>query len=417
MNATTAPTLGALSVGKPLARGWIFAICIAAWTLTNMDQSLFSYALPGILAEFHLPLEAAGVILTVSFLLSSVFIVFAGLAADRFGRGRTLAVLLGASALFVGLQGFAGGIVMLTLMRAMGFGLSGGLSPITNTLVVEQSSDRQRGLAMGVLQCGYPLGWLLASLAAAPLLTRYDWRAACFAAFAVVPCAALIGWLLRNEPTPPRAVESSAAASRKAAFAILFAPERRLSSIACIATFFLFGGAYAGSAFFFPTFFVTQRGYSPATAASLVGWSNGIAVVGYLAAGVIGEYWLTRRTVFIVWAIGGALALLGLIWAAHGTVQDVIWFAAMSALFYGAMAVLPVVVAEVFPTKVRATALAVCASAPLSLGFAIFPLVVPAVVTQLGWEVGLSLVVVPAIVVAAVAAILLPNRRSGLALA
>jgi MFS family permease len=418
LSVAAAPSLGAPATGKPLARGWIFAICLVAWTLTNMDQSLFSYALPGILAEFNLPLEAAGIILTVSFLLSSVFIVFAGLAADRFGRGRTLAVLLGVSALFVGLQGFASGIVMLTLMRAMGFGLSGGLSPITNTLVVEQSSDRQRGLAMGVLQCGYPLGWLLASLVAAPLLTRYDWRAACFIAFAAVPCAALIGWLLRNEPTPPRAASGgSVATSRKAAFAVLFAPERRLSSIACIATFFLFGGAYAGSAFFFPTFFVTQRGYSPAAAASLVGWSNGIAVVGYLAAAVIGEYWLTRRTVFIVWAFGGALALLGLIWASHGTVQDVIWFAAMSALFFGAMAVLPVVVAEIFPTEVRATALAVCASAPLSLGFAIFPLVVPAVISRLGWEAGLSLVVVPAIVGAALAAVLLPNRRSGLAMA
>jgi hypothetical protein len=149
----------------------------------------------------------------------------------------------------------------------------------------------------------------------------------------------------------------------------------------------------------------------------LVGLSNGIAVVGYLAAAVIGEYWLTRRTVFIVWALGGALSLLGLIWLAHGHTQDVIWFAAMSALFYGAMAVLPVVVAEIFPTEVRATALAVCASAPLSLGFAIFPLAVPLVIGSQGWEAGLSIIVVPAIVVAGLAALLLPNRRSGLAMA
>jgi len=120
--------------------------------------------------------------------------------------------------------------------------------------------------------------------------------------------------------------------------------------------------------------------------------------------------------VFIVWALGGALALLGLIWGAHGSLQDILWFAAMSALFYGAMAVLPVVVAEIYPTEVRATALAVCASAPLSLGFAIFPLAVPAVIGQAGWDAGLSIVVAPAIVVAALAAILLPNRRSGLAI-
>ena len=81
----------------------------------------------------------------------------------------------------------------LTLFRAMGFGLSGGLSPITNALTVENAPDRLRGISMGVLQCGYPLGWLLASLVAAPLLRDYGWRASCFAALGVVPVALLLG--------------------------------------------------------------------------------------------------------------------------------------------------------------------------------------------------------------------------------
>ena len=34
------------------ARPGIFFICLFAWTLTNLDQSLFGYAIPGILAEF-----------------------------------------------------------------------------------------------------------------------------------------------------------------------------------------------------------------------------------------------------------------------------------------------------------------------------------------------------------------------------
>ena len=95
----------------------ILIISFIAWTLTNMDQAFFGYAIPGILEEFGLPLEAVGVMLTISFVISTVMLLFAGQAADRFGRGPMLSLYLAISALLVGLQGIAGGIVMLTLFR------------------------------------------------------------------------------------------------------------------------------------------------------------------------------------------------------------------------------------------------------------------------------------------------------------
>ena len=178
--------------------------------------------------------------------------------------------------------------------------------------------------------------------------------------------------------------------------------------------FFAFGGAYAGSAFFFPTFFAQERGYTPADASLLVGLSNGIAVIGYVGAALLGEFVWPRRSVFVIWVVGGALALLGLLWASSGRSADLLWFAVMATMFYGSQAVVPVLIAELYPTQVRASALAICASAPLSIGFAVFPLVVPQVVARAGWQLGLSYVVVPLLAIAAVAALCLPNRRSGL---
>ena len=403
------------------ARPGLFFVCLAAWTLTNFDQSLFGYAIPGILAEFDLPLEAAGTILTVSFVLGTVIIVLAGIAADRWGRGPVLVGLLASSAVFVGLQGFAASIVMLTILRSLGFGLSGGLSPITNALVVENAADRWRGVAMGLLQCGYPLGWLLASLAVAPLLERFDWRAACFAAFVVVPLTVPV-WLYlsrlgeggRSRAAVPSRAAAAPAAPAGGAFRTLFGPEYRRRSLASSLLFFTFGGAYAGSAFFFPTFFNQVRGYTPAEAALLVGLSNGIAVVGYVGAAVLGEFVLSRRTVFVVWVLGGAAALLGLLWLSAGRTPDLVWYAVMATMFYGSNAVVPVLVAEIYPTSVRASGLAICASAPLTLGFAVFPMVVPLAIGRAGWEAGLSIVVVPLLVAATLAALALPNRRSGL---
>jgi MFS family permease len=420
-------------------RPGIFFICLFAWTLTNLDQSLFGYAIPGILAEFQLPLEAAGTILTISFVLGTVIIVFAGLAADRWGRGPVLTLLLVSSSIFVGLQGFAATVVMLTIFRSLGFGLSGGLSPITNALVVENAADRFRGVAMGFLQCGYPLGWLIASLMAAPLLAKYDWRAACYAAFLVVPLSLPI-WLYlrrvgdgaragaRRGAAPGREADPDAthpaahvaastatpAAAPPSAVRQLFGPEFRGRSIASCLLFFTFGGAYAGSAFFFPTFFNQVRGYSPSDAALLVGLSNGIAVVGYIGAALMGEFVLSRRNVFVIWCVAGAVALLGLLWASGGRTPDMIWYAVMATMFYGSQAVVPVLIAEIYPTSIRASGLAICASAPLTLGFAVFPMVVPMAISSVGWEVGLSIVVVPLLLASTVAALFLPNRRSGL---
>ena len=401
------------------ARPGIFFICLFAWTLTNLDQSLFGYAIPGILAEFKLPLEAAGTILTVSFVLGTVLIVFSGIAADRWGRGPVLTALLVSSAIFVGLQGFAATVVMLTIYRSLGFGLSGGLSPITNALVVENAADRYRGVAMGLLQCGYPLGWLIASLMAAPLLAKYDWRAACYAAFIVVPLAIPIWLYLRKVGDGGRAAAAPAATpaatpGSAGAFATLFGPEYRARSIASCLLFFTFGGAYAGSAFFFPTFFNQVRGYSPSEAALLVGLSNGIAVVGYVGAALMGEFVWSRRNVFVIWVGGGALALLGLLWASQGRTPDMLWYAVMATMFYGSNAVVPVLIAEIYPTSIRASGLAICASAPLTLGFAVFPMLVPLAIGRVGWEAGLSLVVVPLLLASVVAALCLPNRPTGL---
>jgi len=391
----------------------VLIVSLLAWTLTNMDQAFFGYAIPGILEEFDLPLEAVGIILTVSFVIASILLVFAGHAADRFGRGPMLSLYLAVSALLVGLQGFAGGIVLLTLFRAFGFGISTGLSPITNAYVAENVVPRVRGLAMGVLQCGYPLGWFLASMFAVPLLASHGWRAMCFAAFLVIPVAGIFYWLLRNEPDVKVSTDKT---ERPGAIRVLFSKAHRRKSFASIVTYFAFGGAYAGSAFYFPTFFTEVRGYTPSEAADLVGISNGIGIAGYLVAAFVGEFLLTRRNVFVIWALGGTFALAGLMWLPESRLEDTIWYAATAALFYGSLAVLPVLIAEIFPQEVRASALSACASAPLSLGFAVFPLVVPLVVGAVGWQMGFTVVICPLLLVAVIAALFLPNRKSGIEL-
>ena len=101
-------------VGEPASTGFfsairaypllIFCVCLLGWTLTNLDQSLFGYAVPGIRAEFGRDLGDIGWILSASFLLGSVSAVIMGVLADKYGRKSVFVGTLGASALLVGLH-------------------------------------------------------------------------------------------------------------------------------------------------------------------------------------------------------------------------------------------------------------------------------------------------------------------------
>lgn len=384
--------------------------------MSNLDQSLFGYAIPGILGEYDVGLEVVGLILTAGFITAAVMVVFAGLAADTWGRRWTLAGLLALSALFVGLHGVVGDLTQLGILRALAFGLAAGLAPITAAYVAECVPARHRGMLMGVLQCGYPLGWFLAAMLAAPLLESGGWRSIFFIGFAVIPLAFLIAWRL---PESNRFEQAAAARSSGGSgldwslLGELFRGTYRRRSVATVVLFFAFGCAYAGTAFFFPTFFIEVRGYSQADATTLVGLSNGIAIIGYLAAAWVGEYRMARRDTFALWAVLGAVALVGLMWLPEARWQDLALFGLTGAFFYGSNAVVGALLTDLYPTRMRTTAYAACGSAPLSLGFALFPALVPLAVQSVGWQWAFTVMIAPLLLIAALAALALPRIASG----
>jgi MFS family permease len=69
--------------------------------------------------------------------------------------------------------------------------------------------------------------------------------------------------------------------------------------------------------------------------------------------------------------------------------------------------------ADLFPTRMRTTAYAVCGSAPLTIGFALYPALVPLAVGQIGWQWAFSLMIAPMLFVSALAALALPRIVSG----
>ncbi len=403
-----AAAIRALS-GKPLR---IFLFCLVIWSLTNMDQSLFGYALPGILRDLDISLDIVSVILSVGFAFAIVAVVAIGLATDRFGRRLGLACCLALSGLFVGLQGLAESAVTLTVFRALAFGFSGGLSPITNSFVAEAAPPRLRGVMVGLLQCGYPIGWFVASIFVAPLMAHYGWRSIFILGFAVIPLAVLVYGVVPESPRfeAVRQVDANRGAWRDH-LGELFGPRLRRRTLLSGFAFFAQGGAYAGSAFYLPTFFHAVRGYDEAEAARIVGLSYGIGLIGYIGASLLGEFW-TRRNTIVTWCWVGAFAFLGFVWLPTSIGADIFWCGLMAIFFYGAVAVMGAYMLELYPTRLRATGASI-GSAFLSLGFATFPILVARLVDAAGWRMAFSVSIAPSLLLCGLATLGLANLKSG----
>lgn len=377
-----------------------------------MDQAFFGFVIPHIQAEFDASLEQIGWILTASFLFAAVAVACIGVLADRFGRRALLVGCLVVSALLVGVHALAPTLIALGVFRALAFGISSGLAPITNTYTVEAAPSRYRGLLTGFLQCGYPLGWFIASIIAVPTMNTWGWRAVFYLAFIVIPLAFLIACYLPESERFQAKASSPTAGS--GSFRALFAPDLRRRTLLIALTFFTYGGAYSGTAFYFPSFYAEVRGYSVAEATTLIGLSYGVGVIGYIAAAIAGEFFMTRRNATVVWLWLGAVSLLALVWLPQTYVQDFIAFCVMAAFFYGTNGVIATLLTEGFPTRVRATGAAVAGSAALSLGFAAYPVLVAQAVGAVGWQWAFTLAVAPSLVIGGLAILALPNIRSGL---
>ena len=396
----------------------IFFICLFGLTLSNTDQSLFSYAIPGLLEEFDLGLDAAGWILSVSFVVAAFCNLAIGVAADRYGRRRLFIFCLASSAALVTLLTFTPEITSLTAVRALAFGISAALVPLATTYAVEASPDRFRGLTTGLLQLGYPFGWFFASLIAAPILAKFGWRYIFLPAAIVIPFAFLFSrWLPESQRFLAQRVNPAkkTAGGWLGSLQVLIEPQLRRRTILCAAMFFFHAGAYAGTAFYFPQYFVEVHGYTPADAAALVGLSYAIGAVGYVAAALVGEFVMTRRNTIALWVVLGAFAFAGLIWLAETRLENLFWFGLMTMFFYGSAAVQWAFAAEQFPTRVRATAASMVMASTL-FAFALFPVGVAYIIEALGWRWSFTVVVFPALLVSVAATLGLQSIKSGAAL-
>lgn len=389
-----------------------FVVCLFGIALSTADQSFFSYAIPEITSEFGIGLEVIGQMLSVSFLVASFTVVLAGIASDRFGRKRIFTLLLLSSALCVAAHAYVESLALLALLRVLGFALGAGLYPIANTIVMEWAPDRYRGLLSGFLQMGYPLGFAFAAVVATPVMAEHGWRAVFLFAFAIAAVAPVLGRCL---PESPRfvALQRSPRPERKffAGLSELFSPELRQRSTICFAGSFLVSLAIGGTTYFLPVFLVEAHGLSAADAGRISGSAYAIGALGYAAAAVTGEFITTRRNALVVWLLAGAICFSATLWLPQMPLT--IGLGLSILFFYGSEAVRTPMIAELYPTELRATAAATTGSLAVTTAWLISPLAISYAAPHFGWSATFTVCAVLPLCLGGLAFLFLENRRSG----
>jgi MFS family permease len=335
----------------------------AGWIFAGMDYTIYSSALPLILADLHISIVTGGIIFFLSLQGTWIGSLLVPIVADYLGRRRVMMANILLYALTTGAVAFAATNWYLTLARFLvNFGI-GAEQPVGATYISERWDPRTRARAMGFMQSGFAIGLLLASLLLATVGAAYGWRVLfLIGALPALLVVAFRFWLPESEKwTEHREqVRAGTVDPEESGFSLaqLFTPSLRKATL--IGTILLLAGNAAGGGIlaWAPTFLKVSRGLD----ISSVGWFGVVEalglLVGYNMAGVVSDW--TSRRVSLMLAFG--LGILSLI--AFGVVTNLVLLAV--AIFLVGMALggqfgnFITYLSELFPTAARATGVGWC---------------------------------------------------------
>lgn len=323
------------------------------WTLDAFDFFLLTFLLTDIAAEFQTDVPAVSKALFLTLATRFIGAFFFGMLADRYGRKPILMLNIVSYSVIGALAAFSPNLGIFLALRAL-FGIAmGGEWGLGSSLAMESIPPNARGMVSGILQCGYPAGYLLAAVAYGLLYWQkigdftIGWRAMFLLSF--VP-ALIVLFIRSHVPESPAFVEG-----RSQARPGLLETLRKHWGIALYAVVLMmfFNFFSHGTQDLYPTFLKKQHGFDPHTVSWITIVANIGAIVGGLAFGALSEK--IGRINAITLACVIALPAIPL-WA-YTTTPFMLAIGAfiMQVAVQGAWGVIPVHLNELSPGSVRAT--------------------------------------------------------------
>jgi len=160
-------------------KGWQFAVAssILGWVLDAFDFFVVVFLFDALAANFHVEKKAIVWTISITLAMRPVGALLFGALADRFGRKKPLMACVIYFSTITILSGFAPNYLFFVVMRALyGIGM-GGYWGIGASFAMENAPRKQRGVLSGMMQGGYPFGYLLAAVGMLTIMPHLGWRA------------------------------------------------------------------------------------------------------------------------------------------------------------------------------------------------------------------------------------------------
>ena len=389
-----------------------FIAAFGGWTMDAMDYMVFSFVIPTLLTLWGISQGEAGLLATVTLLVSAFGGWIAGSLADRFGRVRILQLTILWFAVFTFLNGFAENFGMLFATRALqGLGF-GGEWAVGSVLIGEMIQAQHRGKAVGTLQSGWAVGWGLAAILYAVFFSVLPEGTAWRALFWIGLAPALLVFYVRRYVPEPKIFDETrrrAAASGDSNFLEIFSPGLLYTTFftALLATGAQ-GGYYAITTWL-PTFLRTVRKLTVLNSSAYLA----VIIIGSLA-GYLVSAWLNdrigRRASFALFAVCSAVTVLSYMALPIDDATMLVLGFPLGFFASGIFSGMGPFMTELYPSRVRGSGQGFCYNFGRGVG-ALFPTLVGYLSKSLGLgpTIGLFAVVGYGLVLIAVA--MLPETR------
>jgi SHS family lactate transporter-like MFS transporter len=336
--------LNALKGWTPAQKSVVTASFLG-WALDAFDFFLLVFVLKDVASEFGVEKKQVAVAITLTLACRPLGAFIFGRLADRFGRRPVLMLDVGLYSLLGLSTAFAPNLTVFLVIRAL-FGIAmGGEWGIGASLTMESVKPEARGIVSGLLQSGYPTGYLLASVVYAGLYNTIGWRGMFMVG--ALP-ALLVLYIRRNVPESPA---WNAERARTGIVTVLRKHWRvAVYGILLMTAFNFFSH---GTQDIYPTFLQVQHGFDAHKTGTIAIIYNCGAILGGWIFGTWSQASGRRRTIMIAAALSLPVAYL---WAYSTSMAGLAVGAfLMQVCVQGAWGVIPAHLNEISPPDARAT--------------------------------------------------------------
>ena len=340
-------------------KGWtsaqkhVVAASYLGWTLDAFDYFLMVFVIKDVAKEFGAGKDDIAWALTLTLALRPVGAFIFGRLADRFGRRPVLMADVAIYSVLGFATAFSPNLIAFLIIRAL-FGVAmGGEWGIGASLTMETVKPEARGLVSGLLQSGYPTGYLLASIVyrnfydqLGHLTGMSSWRAMFL--IGIVP-ALLILYIRRHVPESPGwSVERA-----KTGTVLNVLAKHWQLAIYAVLLMTAFNFFSHGTQDIYPTFLQVQHHFDTHTTGNIAIIYNIGAILGGWTFGILSQSWGRCRTIVIAALLSIPVAYL---WAYSQTAAMLSLGAFLMQFFVqGAWGVIPAHLNELSPHDARGT--------------------------------------------------------------